>query len=186
MHRPQMGRLQKETDQTGVKLESPDSDDRSLGPRGHDIIRREDRNPLPETAKPLMSETCKSSSSTWLLKRVLRVSMTRPLRMGAARFSITPPTTSNTMRETSTIQRNKRQPLALFRAFRGVVVQHVVSYRTQKRIPLGRCHSLCLVSVTGAKSVRFCGEGDVFGLGRPRPAFKSLNLRGQPGVEQGL
>ena len=42
MHRPHMGWLQEQTDQTGMKLESPHIDDRSLGARGYDIVRGED------------------------------------------------------------------------------------------------------------------------------------------------
>ena len=40
------------------------------------------------TSRPWLTETWKVSSSTRELNRVLRVSMTRPLRMGVARLSM--------------------------------------------------------------------------------------------------
>ena len=42
MHCPYMGRLQKQTDQPGMKIELLDRDDWGLCSRGHDIIRGED------------------------------------------------------------------------------------------------------------------------------------------------
>ena len=46
MHGPHMGRLQKQAEETGMKIESLDGDDRSLSSSGHDVIRCEDPQPV--------------------------------------------------------------------------------------------------------------------------------------------
>ena len=88
------------------------------------------RRPLPETARPLMRETCRSSKSTWLLKRVLSVSITRPLRIGSARLSMISPTTSSTASAASAIQPANRHPLC-FADLRFLIVQPVIFDGTQ-------------------------------------------------------